>query len=189
MSNHKYTCHDSSFIDENVEIGSNTKIWHFSHILNNTVVGKNCSIGQNVVIGPNVKVGDGCKIQNNISIYDGVDIEDDVFLGPSCVFTNVINPRAFIERKDEFKITTVKKGASIGANATIICGVTIGKYSIIGAGSVVTKDVEPYTVVIGNPAKYYSRTSKEGDILDTNLVCKKTGKSFILRGDEIIKND
>jgi UDP-2-acetamido-3-amino-2,3-dideoxy-glucuronate N-acetyltransferase len=189
MSNHKYTCHDSSFIDENVEVGSNTKIWHFSHILNNTVIGKNCSIGQNVVIGPNVKVGDGCKIQNNISIYDGVVIEDDVFLGPSCVFTNVINPRAFIERKDEFKITTVKKGASIGANATIICGVTIGKYSIIGAGSVVTKDVEPYTVVIGNPAKYYSRTSKEGDILDINLVCKKTGKSFVLKGDEIIKND
>lgn len=187
MSNKKFFCHESSYLDENVEVGTDTKIWHFSHILNNTVIGKNCSIGQNVVIGPNVKVGDGCKIQNNISLYDGVIIEDDVFLGPSCVFTNVINPRAFIERKDEFKSTIVKKGASIGANATIVCGVTIGNYSIVGAGSVVTKDVEPYSVVVGNPAKHYSMTSKDGDILDNNLICKKTGKTFVLKDNQVIE--
>ena len=178
--NKNFFCHESSFIDEGSSIGSNTKIWHFSHILSNTIVGDNCSIGQNVVIGPNVNIGNGCKIQNNVSVYDGIKLENDVFLGPSCVFTKVINPRAFVERKDEFQSTLIKKGASIGANATIICGVTIGEYSIIGAGSVVTKDVEPYTVVIGNPAKFHCMASKDGDILDSNLVSKKTGIKYIL---------
>ena len=168
-------------------IGEKTKIWHFCHILSNSKIGSNTSIGQNVVIGPNVNVGNNCKIQNNVSLYDGVIIEDDVFLGPSCVFTNVINPRAFVERKDEFQSTHIKKGASIGANATIICGVTIGEYSIVGAGSVVTKDVDPYSVVIGNPAKFYSMTSKEGDILDSKLVSKKTGKKYILKNGSIVE--
>ena len=179
--------HESSFIDEDVSIGDKTKIWHFCHILNNSKIGSNTSIGQNVVIGPNVNVGNRCKIQNNVSLYDGVNIEDGVFLGPSCVFTNVINPRAFVERKDEFQPTHVKKGASIGANATIICGTTIGEYSIVGAGSVVTKDVDPYSVVIGNPAKFYSMTTKEGDILDSELVSRKTGKKYILKNGSIVE--
>ena len=165
-----YFLHETSIVDEEVKIGSGTKIWHFTHILGNSNIGKNCSIGQNVAIGPNVNIGSNCKVQNNVSVYDGVKIEDDVFLGPSCVFTNVINPRAFIERKMEFKKTLVKKGASIGANATIICGVTIGEYAVVGAGAVVTKDIEPFTVVIGNPAKFYSMekyNEKVGEWLDT----------------------
>ena len=180
--------HETSFVDENVDIGEGTKIWHFSHVLQNSTIGANCNIGQNVVIGPNVNVGKNCKIQNNISVYEGISIEDNVFLGPSCVFTNVINPRSFIERKNEYKKTLVAEGASIGANATIICGVTIGRYSIVGAGAVVTKDVEPYSVVTGNPAKFYSMTTKEGEILDSNLVSKKTGIAYrILNGDVIEK--
>ena len=131
--------HESSFIDDNVNIGENTKIWHFSHILSNTTIGKNCSFGQNCVVGPKVTIGDGVKVQNNISIYEGVEIEDDVFLGLSMVFTNVINPRAFIVRRDEFKKTLLKKGCSIGANVTIICGIIIGEYALIGSGAVVNK--------------------------------------------------
>ncbi|MCS7201940.1 MAG: N-acetyltransferase, partial [Dictyoglomus sp.] len=149
----KYFVHESSYVDEPVEIGEGTKIWHFCHILPYTTIGKNCVIGQNVMIGPRVKIGNNVKIQNNVSIYEGVELEDDVFCGPSCVFTNVINPRAFIERKSEFKKTIVKKGATIGANATIICGVTIGEYAFVGAGAVVTKDVPPYALVVGVPAR------------------------------------
>ena len=145
--------HKSSFVDKNVEIGENTKIWHFCHILSNTIIGNSCSFGQNCVVGPNVKIGNGVKAQNNISIYEGVEIEDDVFLGPSCVFTNVINPRAFIQRKEEFKKTILKKGCTIGANATIVCGVTIGEYAFIGAGAVVNKDVKPYALMVGVPAR------------------------------------
>ncbi|MEW5758345.1 MAG: Gfo/Idh/MocA family oxidoreductase [Candidatus Omnitrophota bacterium] len=145
--------HESSYIDENVEIGQGTKIWHFSHILKNSKIGEKCIIGQNVCIGPDVIIGDRCKIQNNVSVYSSITLEDDVFCGPSCVFTNVYNPRAFIERKNEFKPTLVKKGASIGANATIVCGVTIGRYAFIGAGAVVKKDVPDYAVVVGVPAK------------------------------------
>lgn len=151
--------HKSSYI-EDCSIGNGTKIWHFCHLFNSTI-GKNCSIGQNVMIGPNVIVGNNCKIQNNVSLYDGVVIEDDVFIGPSAVFTNVINPRASIERKSEFKETLVKKGTSIGANATIICGMTIGEYAFIGAGAVVTKDVPNYTMVYGNPAKIIKKISME----------------------------
>jgi len=149
----KIFVHQSSYIDDDVTIGENTKIWHFCHILSNTTIGKNCSFGQNCVVGPKVKVGDGVKVQNNVSIYEGVEIEDDVFLGPSCVFTNVINPRAFIQRKDEFKKTFLKKGCSIGANATIVCGVTIGKYAMIGSGAVIIKDVKPYALMVGVPAR------------------------------------
>ena len=131
--------HDSSVIDDNVQIGKDTKVWHFSHILSNTVIGERCSFGQNCVVGPNVKIGNGVKVQNNISMYEGVELEDDVFLGPSMVFTNVINPRSFIVRKEEFKKTLLKKGCAVGANTTIVCGITIGEYALIGAGSVVQK--------------------------------------------------
>ncbi len=145
--------HESSFIDENVSIGEGTKIWHFSHILQGSKIGKNCVIGQNVMIGPDVVIGNRCKIQNNVSVYKGVKIEDDVFLGPSCVFTNVYNPRAFIERKNEFRETIVKRGVTIGANATIVCGVTIGEYALVGAGAVVRENVPPHALVVGVPAK------------------------------------
>ena len=142
-----YFCHESSYIDDNVIIGDGTKIWHFSHIQKGAVVGKNCNIGQNVNIGPNVIIGNGVKIQNNVSVYEGVVIEDDVFLGPSMVFTNVFNPRSRIDRKIEIRKTIVRKGSSIGANSTIICGVEIGEYSIVGAGSVVTRDVVSYFAI------------------------------------------
>lgn len=153
MERKGYFAHETAIIDENVSIGKGTKIWCFSHILKNAIVGERCSFGQNCVVGANVKIGDGVRVQNNVSIYEGVEVEDDVFLGPSMVFTNVSNPRAFIERKHEFKTTLVKKGCSIGANATIICGVTIGKYSLIGAGSVVAEDVPDFALVYGVPAK------------------------------------
>ena len=149
----KYFAHESSFIDNNVTIGDNTKIWHFSHVLSHSIIGSNCSFGQNSVVGPKVKIGNGVKVQNNISIYEGVEIEDDVFLGPSMVFTNVINPRAFIARKEEFKKTLLKKGCSIGANATIICGVIIGEYALIGSGAVISNDVNPYALMVGVPAR------------------------------------
>ena len=148
-----YFAHETAIVDDNISIGENTKIWHFSHILSNTTIGKNCSFGQNCVVGPKVTMGSGIKVQNNVSIYEGVEVEDDVFLGPSMVFTNVINPRAFIQRKDEFKKTLLKKGCSIGANATIVCGVTIGEYALIGSGAVINKDVKPYALMVGVPAK------------------------------------
>jgi len=137
-----YLVHETAIVDDNVSIGNDTKIWHFSHILSQTNIGQNCSFGQNCVVGPKVTMGNGVKVQNNVSVYEGVEVEDDVFLGPSMVFTNVINPRAFIQRKEEFKKTLLKKGCSIGANATIICGVTIGEYSLIGSGAVINKDVK-----------------------------------------------
>jgi len=152
----KYFVHESSFVDENVEIGEGTKIWHFAHILKNSKIGKNCNIGQNVIIGPNVTIGSNVKIQNNVSVYDGVTLEDDVFCGPSTVFTNVINPRSHWPRKDEYKKTLVKKGTSLGANSTIICGITLGKYSFIGAGALVNKDVPDYALVHGVPARIQS---------------------------------
>ena len=160
-----YFVHESSFIDSDVIIGEKTKIWHFSHILTNSIIGQNCSFGQNCVVGPNVRVGNGVKVQNNVSIYEGVEIEDDVFLGPSMVFTNVINPRAFIVRKEEFKKTLLKKGCSIGANATIVCGVTIGEYALIGSGAVVNRDVKPYALMVGVPARQIGWVSKAGNTL------------------------
>ena len=160
-----YFIHKSSFIDNSVAVGEGTKIWHFSHILENTNIGNNCSFGQNCVVGPNVRVGNGVKVQNNISIYEGVEIEDDVFLGPSMVFTNVINPRAFIVRKEEFKQTLLKQGCSIGANATIVCGVTIGEYALVGSGAVVNRDVKPHALMVGVPAKQIGWVSKAGNSL------------------------
>ena len=160
-----YFAHESSFIDSDVIIGEKTKIWHFSHILANSIIGQNCSFGQNCVVGPNVRVGNGVKVQNNVSIYEGVEIEDDVFLGPSMVFTNVINPRAFIIRKEEFKKTLLKKGCSIGANATIVCGVTIGEYALIGSGAVVNRNVKPYALMVGVPARQIGWVSKAGNTL------------------------
>ncbi len=160
-----YFCHKSSYIDEKVSIGKNTKIWHFCHLLSNTFIGSDCSFGQNCVVGPNVVVGNGVKVQNNISIYEGVIIEDDVFLGPSMVFTNVINPRSFIVKKEEFKKTVLKKGCSIGANATVICGVTIGEYALIGSGSVINRDVKPYALMVGVPARQIGWVSKAGNTL------------------------
>ena len=157
--------HTSSFIDDNVTIGDNSKIWHFSHVLSNSKIGSNCSFGQNCVIGPNVTIGNGVKVQNNISVYEGVEVEDDVFLGPSMVFTNVINPRSFIVKKEEFKKTLLKKGCSVGANATVICGVTIGEYALIGSGAVINKDVKPYALMVGVPAKQIGWVSKAGNTL------------------------
>ena len=147
-----YYVHESAFIDDEVAIGEGTKIWHVSHVLSGSSIGKNCNIGQNVVIGPNVNVGDGVKIQNNVSIYEGVTLEEYVFCGPSVVFTNVINPRSEIRRKDEFKPTLVKRGATLGANCTVLCGITLGQYSFVGAGAVVTRDVPDFALVVGNPA-------------------------------------
>ncbi len=169
--NKNYYIHDSSFADEGCKIGKNTKIWHYTHIMPNAIIGENCSIGQNVNIGSKAVIGNGVKIQNNVSVYDDVIIEDDVFLGPSCVFTNVINPRAFVVRKDEYKKTIVKKGSSIGANATIVCGVKLGEYCFVGAGSVVTKDVKPYSLVYGNPASHRGWICACGNQLTDDLKC------------------
>ncbi len=179
--------HKSSYIDENVQIGNDTKIWHFSHILKNSILGKKVTISQNVTIGPEVTIGDNCKIQNNVSIYKGVELENNVFCGPSCVFTNVLNPRAHIEKKDEFRKTLIQEGATIGANATIICGITIGKYAIIGAGSVVTKDVKNNALVYGVPARSHGWVSDYGEILKKDLICPKTREQYqeIVRDDEI----
>lgn len=160
-----YFSHESAYVDDNVNIGDNTKIWHFSHILSGSNIGENCSFGQNCVVGPKVNIGNGVKVQNNISIYEGVEVEDDVFLGPSMVFTNVTNPRAFIVRREEFKKTVLKKGCSIGANATIVCGVTIGEYALIGSGTVVNKDVKPYALMVGVPARQIGWVSKAGNTL------------------------
>lgn len=148
-----YFVHESSYVDEGAVIGEGTKIWHFSHIMSGAVIGKGCNLGQNVVISPGVVLGDNVKVQNNVSVYTGVICEDDTFLGPSCVFTNVSNPRSFIERKEEYRETRIKKGASLGANTTIVCGNTIGKYAFIGAGAVVTKEVKDYELIVGNPGR------------------------------------
>lgn len=160
-----YFKHESSYVDDGAEVGDGTKIWHFCHVMGGAKIGKNCSLGQNVNVGGKAIIGNGVKIQNNVSVYDSVEIEDDVFCGPSCVFTNVINPRAFVERKNEYKKTVLKKGCSIGANSTIVCGVTVGEYALVGAGSVVTKDVPPYSLVYGVPATVKGKVDKEGNIL------------------------
>jgi len=175
--NKKIYIHESSYIDENVTIGDNTKVWHFSHIQSNTEIGINCSIGQNVNIGNNVIIGNGVKIQNNVSVYEGVELDDYVFCGPSMVFTNILLPRSeFPQRGGKFYLKTkVKKSASIGANATIVCGVTIGKYSLIGSGSVVTKDVDNFALVYGNPAKFVCWVDKKGNKLDFDDNISKCG--------------
>lgn len=174
----KVFIHESSYVDEPCEIGEGTKIWHFSHILNHVKIGKNCVLGQNVVVGPNVKIGNSCKIQNNVSIYNGVTLEDGVFCGPSCVFTNVNNPRAEIERKDEFLETLVKRGATIGANASIVCGHILGEYCFIGAGAVVVNDVPAYALMAGVPARRIGWMSKAGVNLGEDLVCPVNGVRY-----------
>lgn len=186
-----YFAHPTAVIDEGCEIGSGVKIWHFSHIMPNSVIGDNCNIGQNVVVSPGVTLGKNVKVQNNVSIYEGVVCEDDVFLGPSMVFTNVINPRSAVVRKNEYKTTLVKKGASIGANATIICGNNIGEYSFIGAGAVVTKEVLPYALVMGNPARQTGWVSEYGIKLmfdkEGKAVCSESGEKYILKDNRVDK--
>jgi UDP-2-acetamido-3-amino-2,3-dideoxy-glucuronate N-acetyltransferase len=178
----EYFVHTSSYIDEGCKIGKGTKIWHFSHIMTNCVIGENCNIGQNVVISPDVVLGNNVRIQNNVSVYTGVICEDDVFLGPSMVFTNVINPRSAVSRKNEYKQTMVKKGATIGANATIVCGITLGEYAFIGAGAVVTKDVKPYSLVVGNPARHIGWMSEYGQRLHFDLngvaICPESKEKY-----------
>ena len=170
--------HGSAYVDANSSIGKGSKLWHFVHVLPNTHIGKNCVLGQNVMAGPNVEIADGCKIQNNVALYKGVKLEDNVFCGPSCVFTNVLTPRAHVERKSEFGNTLVKKGATIGANSTIVCGNTLGKYCMIAAGAVVTKDVPDYALVAGIPAKRIGWVSRSGDRLGKDLVCPRTGEKY-----------
>lgn len=179
--------HDSSYVDDNVTIGSGTKIWHFTHVMQNCHIGDDCSLGQNVVVGPNVKVGNRVKIQNNVSVYEGVTLEDGVFCGPSCVFTNVNNPRSEIVRKNEYRNTIVKRGASIGANATIICGHDLGEYCFIAAGAVVTKEVPAYALMAGTPARRIGWMSKAGGRLGDDLKCPIDGTSYRLVSAEKIE--
>ncbi len=183
-----YYVHESSYVDEPCSIGKGTKIWHFSHIMKDSVIGENCNIGQNVVISPGVKLGRGVKIQNNVSVYTGVECERDVFLGPSCVFTNVINPRSFIERKEEYRKTLIQQGASIGANATIVCGVVIGKYALIGAGTVVIRDIPDYAIAVGNPARIIGYTCKCGNKLEwvkDRGNCPKCNNTYELQNKKV----
>ncbi len=179
MENKKYFVHESSYVDPSAIIGEGTKIWHFSHIMKDSEIGERCNIGQNVVISPGVKLGNLVKVQNNVSVYTGVICEDGVFLGPSCVFTNVFNPRAFIERKEEYRTTLLKRGSSVGANSTIVCGHTIGEFAFVGAGSVVTKDVPDYALVYGVPAKIMGYVCQCGNKLNESLICTECSKEYI----------
>ena len=186
-----FSAHKTSVIDDNCTIGKGTKIWHFSHIMSDSTIGERCNIGQNVVVSPAVVLGNNVKVQNNVSIYTGVICEDDVFLGPSMVFTNVINPRSAIVRKSEFMKTIVRKGASIGANATIVCGNDIGEYAMIGAGAVVTKTVPAYALLVGNPAKHIGWVSQYGNRLeftDGKAICQESGENYtICSENKIVK--
>lgn len=170
--------HESAYVDEGATIGEGTAIWHFCHILSGASIGKNCSFGQNVMVGRGVRIGNGCKIQNNVSVYEDVELEDDVFLGPSCVFTNVLNPRAHVSRKTEFRTTKVKRGATIGANATIVCGHSIGAYAFIAAGAVVTSDIPEHALMVGVPARRVGWMSKSGERLGKDLVCPRDGSRY-----------
>lgn len=189
MSN--FFAHETAVIDPNSKIGKDTKIWHFSHIMANATVGESCNLGQNVVVSPNVILGSNVKVQNNVSIYTGVICEEDVFLGPSMVFTNVINPRSAIKRQHEYKTTLVKKGATIGANATIICGITIGEFALIGAGAVVTKNVLPFALVVGNPSKQTGWVSEYGYklLFDKKgfAICQESKQHYQLKDNRVIK--
>jgi len=191
MIEKEYFSHETAVIDEGCSIGSGTKIWHFSHIMKNCMIGENCNLGQNVVISPDVILGNNVKVQNNVSVYTGVICEDDVFLGPSMVFTNVINPRSAVKRRDEYMKTLVKKGATVGANATVVCGNTIGKYSFIGAGAVITKDVNDYALVVGNPAKQTGWMSEYGHKLvfdETGIAnCPESGEKYKLENNSVYK--
>lgn len=191
MTTNSYFAHETSVIDDNCKIGDGTKIWHFSHIMSDCIIGEKCTIGQNVVVSPKVVLGTNVKVQNNVSIYTGVICEDDVFLGPSMVFTNVINPRSAIVRRDEFKTTLVKKGASIGANATIVCGITINEFALVGAGAVVTKNVIPYSLVVGNPSKHIGWISEYGHRLEFDTFgfasCKESQDKYQLQNNKVTK--
>jgi UDP-2-acetamido-3-amino-2,3-dideoxy-glucuronate N-acetyltransferase len=186
-----YFNHESAYVDDGCVIGAGTKIWHFSHIMSNCVIGESCNIGQNVVISPDVKLGRNVKIQNNVSVYTGVICEDDVFLGPSMVFTNVINPRSAVSRKDEYRPTILRRGASIGANATIVCGNEIGEYALIGAGSVITKPVPAYALVVGNPARQIGWVSEYGHRLNFNsndiAICPETNQEYKLENNSVTR--
>ena len=187
----EYFAHETAVIDQGCEIGKDTKIWHFSHVMTGCFIGESCNIGQNVVISPQVRLGRNVKIQNNVSVYTGVICEDDVFLGPSMVFTNVINPRSHVNRKNEYAETIVRKGASIGANATVVCGNEIGEYALIGAGAVITKEVKPFALVVGNPARQIGWVSENGHRLhfnDKNLAsCPETGQEYELKEGNVFK--
>lgn len=189
MPHTSFFVHPSSIVDEGAVIGEGTRIWHFCHLMPSCRLGKNCNIGQNVYIDNNVTIGNGVKIQNNVSVYNGVTIEDDVFIGPAAVFTNVINPRSFIERKDEFRKTLIRQGASIGANATILCGIEIGKFALIGAGAVVVKDVPAFGLMTGNPARRSGWVSKAGCTLEFdakgNAQCPQSGETYTLDNDRV----
>ena len=190
MSHKNYFAHETAVVDVGCKVGEGTKIWHFSHIMSNCILGKKCNIGQNVVVSPQVVLGNNVKVQNNVSIYSGVICEDDVFLGPSMVFTNILNPRSAIIRRDNYIETVVEKGASIGANATIVCGNNIGRYALIGAGAVVTKEVKPYALLVGNPAKQIGWVSEYGHRLDFGnskiAICSESQQEYKLEG-ELVK--
>lgn len=190
-STKEFFAHPTAVIDEGAKIGKGTKIWHFSHIMSDCIIGENCNIGQNVVVSPKVILGNNVKVQNNVSIYTGVICEDDVFLGPSMVFTNVINPRSAIPRRNQYQQTIVKKGATIGANATIVCGHNIGQYAFIGAGAVVTKDVPDYALVVGNPARQTGWMSEYGHRLSFNkegiAICPESGQKYLLKDNKVIR--
>ena len=178
-----YFKHETALVDEGAEIGHESKIWHFSHVMSMAEIGPNCNIGQNVFIATHVKLGSNCKVQNNVSLYEGVECGDDVFLGPSAVFTNVVNPRSAVSRKNEYKKTIIKNGASVGANATVVCGVTIGEYAFVGAGAVITKDIPDYALVVGNPAKQIGWMSRNGQRLsfeNGQATCSVSGESYML---------
>jgi len=189
MTKTDYFVHESAYVDSGADIGKGTKIWHFCHIRGSARVGADCNFGQNVYVDANVTIGDNVKIQNNVSVYEGVTLEDDVFCGPSMVFTNVINPRSHVSRKDEFKDTLVRRGASLGANCTIVCGSTVGCYAFVGAGAVVTSDVPDYALVYGNPARLRGWICqcgvRLGDLQDDKITCKICGDTYELDGDEL----
>jgi UDP-2-acetamido-3-amino-2,3-dideoxy-glucuronate N-acetyltransferase len=189
--NEEVFIHETAIVENGCKIGAGTKVWHFSHIMGSAIIGDNCNIGQNVFIADGVKIGNNNKVQNNVSIYTGVECEDDVFMGPSMVFTNVINPRSAVIRKEEYKRTLIKKGASIGANATIICGIEIGHYAMIGAGAVVTKNVKDFELLVGNPARQIGWVSERGNKLqfDENgiALCKETSSKYLLEDGKVIK--
>ena len=191
MSEKNYFAHETAVVDEGAEIGAGTKIWHFSHVMPGSRIGENCNLGQNVVVSPGVVLGKNCKVQNNVSIYTGVVCEEDVFLGPSMVFTNVINPRSAVNRRDQYLETRVGRGASIGANATIVCGNDIGEFAFVGAGAVVTKFVPPYALVVGNPSRHIGWMSEYGHRLkfDENgvAVCPESGERYELRDGRVFK--
>lgn len=190
-----YQVHETAIVDEGAQIGEGSRVWHFVHVCGGAKIGKGVSLGQNVFVGNKVTIGDNCKIQNNVSVYDNVHLEEGVFCGPSMVFTNVYNPRSLIERKSEYRDTLVKKGATLGANCTIVCGVTIGEYAFIGAGAVVNKDVPAYALMVGVPARQIGWMSEYGEQLDLPLegkaeaICTHTGSQYQLNGNTLVRND